>query len=283
MYNPGSYRCYTCAHRKDAKYCELCDNHQKFERKNDMNIVESIAELQPYAVEIARKLDLEVNTVTVNDGVANFAIYRQSVGASCLPGTYVGAVTVNLRVCHDLDGMIDTFKRGIHHILGCSRYSVQSVDEAIRKASRYWQSKSVYDLGFRNAYGFTKTIPTIKKVHFNDPATVVMWADGTKTVVKTQNGESFDPEKGLAMAIAKKALGNKGNYFDTIKKWVDEYIPHITADKIVVRPTHDSSFGVTGEIVCGSAQETAEKLEKVNEALAACGMALNSLRKEGSE
>ena len=54
------------------------------------------------------------------------------------------------------------------------------------------------------------------------PATIVIWKDGTKTVVKATN-EQYDPEKGLAMAITKKALGNKGSYFDTIKKWTSEY------------------------------------------------------------
>ena len=29
------------------------------------------------------------------------------------------------------------------------------------------------------------------------------------------------PEKGLAMAIAKKALGNRGNYFNRIKVWTE--------------------------------------------------------------
>lgn len=33
--------------------------------------------------------------------------------------------------------------------------------------------------------------------------------------------EKFDPEKGLAMAIAKKALGNRGNYFNRIKVWTE--------------------------------------------------------------
>ena len=61
----------------------------------------------------------------------------------------------------------------------------------------------------------------IEKVIFNNPATIVLWKDGTKTIVKAKN-EEFDPEKGLAMAITKKALGNKGNYFDTIKKWTRE-------------------------------------------------------------
>ena len=59
----------------------------------------------------------------------------------------------------------------------------------------------------------------ITNVIFNDPATIVFWNDGTKTVVKAEN-EPFDPEKGLAMAIAKKALGNKGNYYNEFKKWL---------------------------------------------------------------
>ena len=47
--------------------------------------------------------------------------------------------------------------------------------------------------------------------------------DGTKTVVKTQHGDKFDPEKGLAMAITKRALGNTRNYFEVIKKWRAKY------------------------------------------------------------
>lgn len=60
----------------------------------------------------------------------------------------------------------------------------------------------------------------IKNVVFNDPATIVFWNDGTKTVVKCGENDKFDPEKGLVMAIAKKAFGNQGNYFNKIKKWV---------------------------------------------------------------
>lgn len=61
----------------------------------------------------------------------------------------------------------------------------------------------------------------VENVIFNDPATIVFWNDGTKTVVKTQNGEAFDPEKGLAMAICKKMIGkNTGRYYETFKKWL---------------------------------------------------------------
>lgn len=81
-------------------------------------------------------------------------------------------------------------------------------------------------------FGLVRVAPSgvdfvIKNVIFNDPATIVFWMDGTKTVVKCQEGDIFDPEKGLAMAISKKALGNKGNYCNQIKKWTEKYIPDV--------------------------------------------------------
>lgn len=62
----------------------------------------------------------------------------------------------------------------------------------------------------------------IKKVIFNEPATIVFWSDGTKTVVKCGKDDIWDPEKGLAMAVAKKFFGNEGFYYDIFKKWIPE-------------------------------------------------------------
>lgn len=64
-----------------------------------------------------------------------------------------------------------------------------------------------------------QTHPTITDVIYNDPATIVFWSDKTKTVVKTQNGDPFDKEKGLALAMAKKLYGNKGNFNNEFHKW----------------------------------------------------------------
>lgn len=47
-------------------------------------------------------------------------------------------------------------------------------------------------------------MPAIKNVYFTDPYTTVEWADDTKTTVKCKDGETFDKETGLAMAIAKR-------------------------------------------------------------------------------
>ncbi len=58
---------------------------------------------------------------------------------------------------------------------------------------------------------------TYKRVIFNDPATIVIWEDGSKTIVKCQKGDVYDPEKGLALCFMKKALGNKGNFNNVLK------------------------------------------------------------------
>lgn len=74
-----------------------------------------------------------------------------------------------------------------------------------------------------NEEGDPFIVPRIKKIVFNPPATIVFWNDGTKTVVKCQNDEKFDPEKGITMAFFKKTHGNKGHYFEEIKKWTEKY------------------------------------------------------------
>ena len=62
----------------------------------------------------------------------------------------------------------------------------------------------------------------IKRVIFNAPATIILWKDGTKTVVKCGENEEYDPEKGLAMALVKHFLGNKGNYNNLFRKYLKE-------------------------------------------------------------
>lgn len=62
----------------------------------------------------------------------------------------------------------------------------------------------------------------IKNVIFDPPATIVYWSDGSKTVVKCSEKDVFDPEKGLAMAIAKRCGGNKGSYYKEIQNWVEK-------------------------------------------------------------
>lgn len=96
---------------------------------------------------------------------------------------------------------------------------VQQVKDAIDLANKEYLSCANYTIEASSLLFPTK-LPAINRVIFNFPATVVLWSDGTKTVVKCGERDEWDPEKGLAMAIAKKAMGNKGSYNKVFKKWV---------------------------------------------------------------
>lgn len=84
--------------------------------------------------------------------------------------------------------------------------------------SRNYEDVSKLGLLFNSCLKF----PSIKKVIFNNPATIVYWTDGSKTVVKCQDGDTYSKETGLALCLAKKAMGNKGNYNDIFRKWIPE-------------------------------------------------------------
>lgn len=65
----------------------------------------------------------------------------------------------------------------------------------------------------------------IKDIKVNGPATIVFWADGTKTVVKCVPDDSYDAEKAVAMCFMKKALGSRSMHkiFDLAKDRKTEY------------------------------------------------------------
>ena len=68
-----------------------------------------------------------------------------------------------------------------------------------------------------------RMIPLIEKVIFNPPATIVMWSDGTKTVVKVHDygsgdvNSQFSKEYGLAMCVAKKFFGSRSQFLKAVE------------------------------------------------------------------
>lgn len=104
------------------------------------------------------------------------------------------------------------------------RYDSDSIDNPLLFEIKLVYKKPILHHIYANNYlNFSSNnIPEVKKVIFNDPATIVYWKDGTKTVVKCQHGDNFDSEKGFAMAFLKKCWGNKGNFNDKLIKIMKE-------------------------------------------------------------
>lgn len=50
--------------------------------------------------------------------------------------------------------------------------------------------------------------PSVKRIVYHNPATIVFWQDGTKTVVKCMDGEPFEKYAGFCAALAKKVFGS---------------------------------------------------------------------------
>lgn len=109
--------------------------------------------------------------------------------------------------------------------LAMSRYLRYKNNGYKEEVANYCSNDVITTKAALNTIRTTQTvIPKIKKVVYNGPATIVFWKDGTKTVVKCED-EEYDPEKGLAMAITKKALGNNYKYYNVFKKWLPEEKP----------------------------------------------------------
>lgn len=87
-------------------------------------------------------------------------------------------------------------------------------------------TENLYPRVMNACYGTTITKPTIKRVIFNNPATIIFWKDGTKTIVKCQDGDVYDEEKGFVMAYLKKLLGNDNTFNKEIKKYcIEQHLP----------------------------------------------------------
>ena len=63
----------------------------------------------------------------------------------------------------------------------------------------------------------------IERVIFSDPATIIVWKDGKKTVVKCSENDIYVPETGFMMAYMKRLIedaNGEGSFHKLMKKWV---------------------------------------------------------------
>lgn len=102
-------------------------------------------------------------------------------------------------------------------------WRIRKPEESVLDSMRYmhWVDR-VMEEAAKKKEETTMTAASIKNVIFNPPATIVFWTDGSKTVVKCNAKEEFDPEKGMAMAIAKRCANNSDDFYKEIKKWVEK-------------------------------------------------------------
>lgn len=101
--------------------------------------------------------------------------------------------------------------------------------EGYEKVGRFWIDPLMITnpvlnnkVPYTNYYhgGFTQRyIPTPKKIIVNEDSkvTVVMWDDGTKTIVKCSEADQYDPYAAYCAAFAKKCYGTNSQLKKTIE------------------------------------------------------------------
>ena len=134
--------------------------------------------------------------------------------------TELGSVQMNLEL---EDGRTFQFNPGDLLRDRQGDWRIRKPEESVLDSMRYmhWVDR-VMEEAAKKKEKTTMTAASIKNVIFNPPATIVFWTDGSKTVVKCNAKEEFDPEKGMAMAIAKRCANNSDDFYKEIKKWVEK-------------------------------------------------------------
>ena len=134
--------------------------------------------------------------------------------------TELGSVQMNLEL---EDGRTFQFNPGDLLRDRQGDWLILKPEESVLDSMRYmhWVDR-VMEEAAKKKEETTMTAASIKNVIFNPPATIVFWTDGSKTVVKCNAKEEFDPEKGMAMAIAKRCANNSDDFYKEIKKWVEK-------------------------------------------------------------
>lgn len=74
-------------------------------------------------------------------------------------------------------------------------------------------------------------IPKPVRVIFNDPATIVFWEDGTKTVAKAQAGDLFNKQRGVVVCMLKKMMGNDNSYNKLMNALEKEAAKWVSSDE----------------------------------------------------
>jgi len=65
-------------------------------------------------------------------------------------------------------------------------------------------------------------IITPKKIIYHNPATIVFWEDGTKTVVKCSPSETYNKYVGFCACLAKRIYGNNSRVNRIVKNGIEE-------------------------------------------------------------
>lgn len=92
-------------------------------------------------------------------------------------------------------------------------------------------------------------VRNINKIRFDEGWTIIFWKSGDVTKVKCQDGESFDYEKGIAMAIIKHIYGDINYYNEIFKQTLERGEKKVTKEgAIEITPKTKPQVKMTADL-----------------------------------
>ena len=111
---------------------------------------------------------------------------------------------------------LDDVKPNFNALSSTAKYELwKSLDDSRKEHEKLEKDEALKAIQERNKDLRGKIVD----VKFSGNRTIVFFGDGTKVVVKCQEGDTFDKEKGLAVACMKKLFDNTNVFNEVMRKW----------------------------------------------------------------
>ena len=150
--------------------------------------------------------DKKIDTEVLN--VFSFDVFASSDTNMPMRITYKYRCAVNFVLTPDEQMVVnilnDRFKSKVNKLRG-NNIDTITIDELPNESDNMSDTFLVLHHAARAICGSSiVTMPAITDIYYNAPHTTVKWSDGSTTTVAATNGEEFNKELGLAMAMSRK-------------------------------------------------------------------------------
>lgn len=109
---------------------------------------------------------------------------------------------------------------------------------------------------------YMRFVPGIKKIIRNGPCTIVIWNDGTKTIVRKSKFDREDDYAAVAQAIVKKIYGGTNAFHNLVNK---KYEVHVSKKEQMQKQTYGYSMKEIAEGIQGMVKSAQNALEQFSQ------------------
>ena len=179
--------------------------------------------LHQWEMEIANAYRIqfeEVSFIPLNPGAPGLAKFHQYIDPSEWKWSDKGLEDKSMTAPSNFYS-----KELLNSIYGATIMSQKEIDYALEERAMdyvFLNNNYIKRANGKNVTSAVNSYFDIEKVIFNGPATIVVWKDGTKTIVKCEEGTTYSKEEAIDQAILKKLFTTNSHHKRVLKDLISE-------------------------------------------------------------